>query len=158
MLALACCWQEGVGGSPMNPTYIWREPSTALKAYLLFLLGVCLVALVKLIKAWRDAPPFRFSRAAPSTDQMRRLRRSSRSLGRWIGCTCLVWGILISWNLAEVNQRLLSDEPKLGLATIVFMLADHAEVAAVTLLVILWLYLVRWHFLARIDSLEDGSR
>jgi len=148
---------EVVGGLPMNPTYIWRVPSAAIKAYVLFLLGVCIVALVKLIIVWRDAPPFRFSRVAPRSDQLARLRRSSASLGRWIGCTCLVWGILTSWNLGNVCERLL-DEPKFGLATIAVILADYAEVALVTLCVILLLYLIRWHFLARIDSLQNESR
>jgi hypothetical protein len=142
--------EELVGWDLQN---IHRQPSTSLKLYLLFLLFVCAVTTVKLLKAWQAAPPFRLSRQACNPTYLRGLEASSISLKHWIGCTILAWGILTSTSLYEVCNRLVG-EKTIGSATFLVLLEDYSTVLSMALIVVLFVFLVRWHLLTRIERLR----
>ena len=130
-----------------------REPSTGMMIYVLFLFLVCIVTSVKLVRVWRAAPPFRLSRQASSPAYLELLETSSSSLKQWIGSTFLGWGIVASISLTEVCSRLLDDK-RIGSSVILFVIQDFSTALTMALLVVLFLFLVRWHMLKRIEHLR----
>lgn len=143
-------FQESTG---WDPRYIYREPSASLKIYVLFLFVVCIVASAKLVQVWRAAPPFRLSRKAGSADYLQSLETSCTSLGQWIGFTFLGWGIFASVSLYDVGNRLFDSE-RIGSVAILFVIQDFSTTLTMALLVVLFMYLVRWHMLKRIGRLR----
>jgi len=86
-----------------------REPSTTFKLCVLFLVIVCVVTCIKLIRVWVAAPPFRGSPRANNPEYIGLLHTSSRSLKQWIGCVLLSCGILFSTSLYNVCKDVLND-------------------------------------------------
>jgi hypothetical protein len=142
--------QESTG---WDPRYIYREPSTSLKIYVLFLFVVCIVASVKLVQVWRPAPPFRLSQKAGSAAYLHSLETSYTSLGQWIGFTFLGWGIFASVSIYDVCNRIFNSE-RIGSFAILFIIQDFSTTLTMALLVVLFMYLVRWHMLKRIARLR----
>ena len=68
------------------------EPSGVLKAYILFLLTVCVVAIVKLARTWRAVVPFR---SAGNPAGLTWLESNIESLRYWRGQTYQGWGFLL---------------------------------------------------------------
>jgi hypothetical protein len=137
-----------------DPRYTYREPSTALKLYLLFLGIVCFVCFAKLIQIWRIAPPFALSRRIVDGNYSRRLKRLSKSLQQWIGLTFLGWGLWMSTSIYDVSGRLL-EQKRIGGADIAFVSWDYSVILTMALSVVLFLFVSRWHMLNRIDWLES---
>jgi len=137
-----------------DPRHIFRDPSTSFKTYVLFLLVVCVVASIKLIRVWHGAPPFRLSRQANSPSYPQLLQASSASLKQWISFTFLGWGIFASMSLYDVCDRLL-DEKRIGSFVILFVIEDFSSAFSMALLVVLFLFLARWHMLRRIEHLRN---
>jgi hypothetical protein len=134
---------------------IERPTPIATKLYVLYLFAVFLVASVKLIRVWRRALPFRLSSKACSPDYLQVLEASSISLGRWIETTFLVWGIFASVSLYDVCDRLLLSKT-IGNSVILFVIQDFSTTFTMALLIVLFLYLVRWHMLKRIERLHHA--
>jgi hypothetical protein len=132
---------------------IHRQTSTSFKVYLFFLLFVCVVTSVKLLKAWRAAPPFSLPRQVSNPAYLRTLEDSCTSLKYWIGCILLAWGVMTSTSLVEVSNRLLR-EKTIGSATFLILLEDYSVVLSLALFVVLFVFLVRWHLLLRIERLQ----
>jgi hypothetical protein len=130
-----------------------REPSTSMMIYILSLFLVCIVTSVKLVKVWRPALPFRLSRQAGSPAYLQSLESSSSSLKQWIGSTFLAWGILASISLTDVCNRLLANKT-MGNFVILFVIQDFSTTLTMALLVVLFLFLVRWHVLKRIEHIR----
>jgi hypothetical protein len=149
---LAAATQEDSPG--LDPRYMYREPSTALKLYLLFLGIVCFVCFARLIKIWRIAPPFALSRRIGDANYQRLLTCLSKSLLQWIGLTFLGWGLYMSTSVYDVSGRLL-DQKRIGRADIAFVSWDYAVILTMALSVVLFLFVSRWHMLNRIDWLES---
>jgi len=120
---------------------------------MLFLVLIGTVAVVKLLRVWRAAPPFRLSSKKDSPTYVQQLQKSASSLRQWIGLTFLGWGIFASVSLVNVCYRVL-DEKAVGWATFLFVLIDYATALNMALFVVLLLYLIRWHILKRINSLH----
>jgi branched-subunit amino acid transport protein AzlD len=143
--------QESVGWDTQN---LIREPSTSFKIYLMFLIVVCVATIIKLIRVWRGAPPFRLSSQAKNPDYLKLLRISSHSLSHWIGCTFLVWAILSSTAVYDVCRG-MQNEKATGLAVILFVIQDFSIALSMALWVVLFVFLVRWHVSGRIARLRD---
>ncbi len=143
--------QESVGWDPQN---LIREPSTSFKIYMLFLIVVCVVTIIKLIRVWRAAPPFRLSSQAKNPDYLKLLRTSSCSLSHWIRCTFLGWAILSSTAVYDVCRG-MRNEKATGLGVILFVIQDFSTALSMALWVVLFVFLVRWHVSVRIECLRD---
>jgi hypothetical protein len=148
----ASIFQEGTEAT-WDPRYINRPLSTSFKIYVFFLLTVCIVTIVQLLKAWRAAPPFRLSRQANNPAYLKMLEASRTRLKQWIFCTLLAWGILTSTSLYDVCNRLLG-EKRIGSGEYLFVLEDYAAALTMALLVVLFAFLVRWHLVTRIEDLH----
>jgi hypothetical protein len=134
--------------------YINREPSMSMKLYVLFLLFCCIVTSVELFKAWRVAPPFKLSRQASNRSYVKMLEASRTRLKNWILCIFLAVGILTSLNISDACNFLLT-EKTMGLGFVLFVLRDYAADVTMGFLVVLFAFLIRWHFMARIERLCD---
>jgi hypothetical protein len=130
-----------------------RTPSTITEIYILVLFLVCIVTSMKLFRIWRAAPPFRPSRQASSPAYLELLETSSGSLKQWIGSMFLSWGIFVSISLTDVCSRVLDDK-KIGNSLILFIIPDFSSALTMALLVVLFLFLVLWHMLKRIEHLN----
>ena len=134
--------------------YIYHPVSASLKLYMLFLFVVCILASVKLVRIWRTAPPFRLSRKAGSPAYLRLLETSSSSLGQWSRLTLLVGGIFASVSLYDACNGLLNSKV-IGSWALLFVFQDFSTTLTMALIVMLFLHLVRWHLLKRIECLRD---
>jgi hypothetical protein len=105
-----------------------REPSTSYKLYVLFLRFVCIGTAVRLLKAWWAAPPFRLSRRANNLTYLKGLE-------------------------ADVCNRQLAEQT-VGTATFLVVIEDYSTALSGALFVVLFVFLVRWHLLARIERLR----
>jgi len=129
-------------------------PSTSMKVYMLVLLVVCIRTIVKLTRVWRGALPLRLSRQARNPAYLLLLEASSTALKQWIGFTFLCSGILASKSLYEISNQLF-DGKKMGSLEILFVVRDFSAAFTMALLVVLFLFLVRWHVLERIEHLRQ---
>jgi hypothetical protein len=134
-----------------------REPSTAFKVYLLFLLVVCVVTCAKLVRVWKGAPPFRASAMVDTPEYRALLHTTSRSLHQWIGSVVLAYGLLISTSVYNVCRDVLNDN-RVGGAALFFVIQDYAAALSVALFVISLAFLARWHMLRRIERLGDSGK
>lgn len=130
-----------------------REASTSLKIYILFLLVVCVVTTIKLLRIWRAAPPFIPSRQANNPSYFQFLQTSGTSLKQWITFTFLGWGIAASITLSHVCNGLLTERLE-GRYVVLSVIEDFSTTLALALLVVLFLFLARWHVLKRIEHLR----
>jgi hypothetical protein len=130
-----------------------RTPSTIMEIYTLFLFLTCIVTSVKLVRIWRAAPPFTLPRQASSPAYLELLESSSSSLKQWIGSTFLAWGIFASICLTDVCNRLLANKT-IGNVVILFVIQDFSTTLTMALLVVFFLFLVRWHMLKRIEHIR----
>jgi hypothetical protein len=130
-----------------------RTPSTIMEIYMLFLFLACIVTSVKLVRIWRAVPPFRLRRQASSPAYVELLESSSSSLKQWLGSTFLAWGIFASITLTDVCSRLLYDK-RIGSSLLLFIIPDFSTTLTMALLVALFVFLVRWHMLKRIEHLR----
>lgn len=131
------------------------SPSAGMKLYMLFLLVACVIAGAKLLKAWRGAPPFRSTRQANNPTYVDSLRAANISLKLWIGCIFLVWGVYASVHFYDVCAGLLLQKT-VGGSAIFFVVQDFAAALTMTLLVALYLFLVRWYLVKRAERLRSG--
>ena len=131
-----------------------RGPSPAEKIFLLYLLLACVIATVKFLKVWRPWLVFRpSSRRDAVVDQVQYLQTAASSLGQWIGLTFLSWGLYSAVFAVNVCDRLL-EQATLGWGPIVVILLDYARLLIWASSAAIFLYLVRWHMLKRIQQLR----
>jgi len=147
MLQAASTWDL----QPMGPAL-----SPAFRLYMVFLFAVCLLATSKLIKLWRAAPPFKLERQEKNPAYFRALEMSSDSLRQWITFTFLAWGIVASIDLYNLCNSLLGDKAIRRLA-ILFAIEGFSIGLTLALLVVLFLALIRWHVLKRVEQLRYGK-
>jgi hypothetical protein len=87
---------------------VYYGTSALAKIYIIVLFAICVVVCVKLVRAWRAAPPFRLERQAQNPAYQWLLQKTETSLSRWMSFTFLCWGIFISISLYNWCVQLLS--------------------------------------------------
>lgn len=143
--------QESVTLDPQN---LIVEPSISQRIYVLFLVVVCVVTIIKLIRVWRTALPFRLSSQSKNPSYLKLLRISHRSLSHWIGCVFLAWAILSSTAIYNFCHGMLYEKVT-GRIVILFATRDLFTSLSMALWVVLFVFLVRWHVSNRIERLRD---
>jgi hypothetical protein len=123
------------------------------KLYILFLMAMCFVALVKLAKTWWKALPFLYLRRALRPTYLAELRERKTSLAQWIGVTLIGFGIV--WAL-EIKSAWAGIETThaTGIGVIAYQVRDQMDFAVMVLVVVLAMFLLRWHVIRRIEKLE----
>ncbi len=132
------------------------EPSASERLYLLYLLVVSVVTAAKIARVWRSALPFALSRLKPTTGYLRLLESSACSLIQWLGLTFLVWALSSSLKVYNLCNRML-DESRVGDLVVVFLAREFSTILSLTLLICLFVFLARWHFLNRLAKLRDQT-
>ncbi len=133
---------------------IYVEPSIASRLYMLLLLVCCVVALIKLVKVWRVGLPFRFSSKQYSLTYLRQLQASAISIRQWMGFALLAWGVLASIRLTETCRFILYDRGTDHAVLAVSILMENATYLSMALLVVAFLYIIRWHMLTRQERIR----
>jgi hypothetical protein len=136
--------------------HLIREPSLSFKLYVFFLIAACVVASIRLIKVWRIAPPFKHSRQANNPVLLGMLQALIDSLKQWIWCTIFVTLILVVTGLHGVCAALLNEGVP-ARAGILFAIEDFSTALSMALLVVLFLFLTRWHLLTRIKQISNSQ-
>ena len=137
-----------------DPRFIDRAPSTAQRIYALFVLLACVVTLFKLIRVWRFVLPFSAKRPTVPSAYLKMLQASASSLGRWIHLTLLAWGLLASTTVYDACNSLFLEKVT-GRNQILLMIQNSSADLSVSLSVVLFLYLARWHLISRMEGLRD---
>jgi len=129
--------------------------SASLRIYILFLFVVCIVACIKLVRVWRGALPFRLHHQAKNPNYLELLQASAVSLKQWISCVFLGWGFVVSISLSEDCDRLLASKGT-GSFLVLYFIQELSSLLTMTLLVVLFVFLVRWHIVNRIEHLRHS--
>jgi hypothetical protein len=129
------------------------EPSTAMKIYVLFILIACIVACVEIFKAWRKWWPFEHEPRVNSTAYINMLETSRMRLKLWSECTFLSFAILTSFQITNVCKGSLTSKD-IPWWVILSSIGESATNLTMALLVVFFAFLVRWHFLNRIERLR----
>lgn len=124
-----------------------------MRIYLLLLLLACVMATIKLIRIWRAAPPFKSSEDLSNPAYRQLLRASRTGLNQWIACVLITWGILGSTAVYDDCEGMLASK-HFTHSMILFALQDFSVSLSVALVAVLFLFLVRWHVLRRIERLR----
>jgi hypothetical protein len=138
-----------------DPRAITSTPSVSLKLYMLFLLVVCIVTSIKLVRLWRMAPPFRAQRQRDNSAYLSLLQSSAASLKQWISFTYLGWGIFASISLYNLCNQLLDDK-RVGGLMVVFLVREFSTTLTMALLVALFAFLAQWHMSRRIQIFPNS--
>lgn len=130
-------------------------PSTKEKLYVFFLLAVCVVTTIKLVKLWIAAPPFRLKRQSENPVYWRQLENAKNSLKQWMAVTLLVGGIFTSLSVYDLRNRSL-DQKACGGLLLVSIIAEFSIAFTLSLVVVLFTLLVRWHVTKRLEELHKS--
>jgi hypothetical protein len=122
---------------------------------MLFLLVVCIVTSIKLVRLWRMAPPFRAQRQRDNSAYLSLLQSSAASLKQWISFTYLGWGIFASISLYNLCNQLLDDK-RVGGLMVVFLVREFSTTLTMALLVALFAFLAQWHMSRRIQIFPNS--
>jgi hypothetical protein len=125
-------------------------PNSSQKLFMLLLLVACIAASKKLIRVWRAQPPFRQLRESHRSQYASLLQSLPASLKQWIVLVCLALGILASISVVDACSGMLSNRGA-GILVIVFLVRDFSIFFTMALLAILFIFLIRWHILRRIQ-------
>ena len=132
-----------------------HESTSAEKVLVFFFLIVGMTAFVKLIANWWVAPPFLISRQAGNQSFTHRLQDSARSLSDCMKLTLLFYPLLICFNLYRDCSGLLQSRT-ISTTELVYLAQEIAVLAEMGFLLALFLFLIRWHFLNRLELLEKS--
>jgi len=143
--------QESVAWDTLN---MIKEPSGGYRVYVLFLIVVCIATGFQLIRIWRLAPPFRFSRQVKNPEYLKLLRVSSHALSHWMALVFLGWAFASSFVVYRVCAG-VDLQKATGLAVLQFLIRDLAMTFGMALIVVLLIFLARWHVSNRIETFRD---
>src|ERR1700737_4146457 len=129
--------------------------SSGLKLYMLFLFFICIITGIKVVRLWRDGRSAR-KRQDMNHGYPQRLQVASISLGQWIVCTFLIWGILSSIPLYDESNGLLASKT-VPTSAILFTIEEFSTLLTLTLLVVFLLFLARWYVLRRLGKLRHDQ-
>jgi hypothetical protein len=121
------------------------------RLFVLYLFATCVMALTKLVRTWVALPPL----AKPSVDRLQSalpmLERTAVSLRRWLVLTVLAWGMATSFTIVSFCQRMLTWEVSLRWLITLSHVAQLSVTLTFALVVIAFLYVIRWYLLNRIE-------
>jgi hypothetical protein len=132
------------------------DPTGIQKLFMLFLLVAFAAASRKLVSVWRAAPPFGKLRGAYRSQYPVLLHSSVASLKQWIKLVWLGWGILAAISISDGCTGLLSST-RVRSFEIVLFVRDFSTYFAMALLMVLFIFLIRWHMMTRAEIFRDSE-
>ena len=122
-----------------------------MKLHILFLFITCIVAVVKLMRIWPAVRPFAKLPIEQQSSALPLLHTTASSLGRWIGLTFLTWGIATSVTIVNFCQRIQTWKELSVWGGTVLQVSELLVTLTFALVVVTFLYLIRWRILNRIE-------
>jgi hypothetical protein len=110
--------------------------------------------LFNLARVWRAVLPFSKKSAPVPCAYVKMLQACASRFGRWIGLIFLAWGLLTSTSVYNLCRGLLLEKTT-GRNQILLMIRELSMALIPALWVVLFLYLSRWHILARLERFHD---
>jgi hypothetical protein len=138
-----------------DPRALIVEPAASLKLYMSFLLVVCIITSVKLVKVWWKVPPFRTEGKKDNHPYSLLLQSTVASLKQWMSFNYLGWGIFASTSVYNLCNRLLDDK-RVGSLVVVMIIREFSTTLTMALLVALFIFLTKWHISRRIEHLRKS--
>jgi hypothetical protein len=129
------------------------EPSLAMKLYIVFILVAGIVLCVELFKAWRKWWPFDHAPLSDNSRHIRMLETSRTRLKLWSQCAFLSFAILTSIQITSVCKG-STTSTNTPWWVMLSPIGESATNLTMALLVVFFAFLVRWHFLSRIEQLR----
>lgn len=130
------------------------ESSATDKVYLIFLLAVCVVTSVRLVRVWRAVPPLKAHHKLGDVEYVQLLQLSAASLKRWIGFTLLIGGIFASIKLTHDSNMALNSNALSGGFLVFIFLRELSPTLTMSLLVALYAFLAHWYISRRVENLR----
>ena len=134
-----------------------EEPSplsTSEMVYVVLLIVAIVLASVRLVRAWKTALPFRFSREKASRAYLCALRQSALRTKMWMYFAILSWPLLLAFRLIHDLDGLLSSHTVSP--TLVFSeFKEIVQLSVIFLFPAFILFLAWWHLQRRAESLES---
>jgi hypothetical protein len=128
--------------------------STEFNFYVLFLLVACIVTSVKLVGLWIAAPPFQIKRQVGNAGYLHLLAHTRNSLKQWMALTLVICGLFTSISAYKTCNNLLAQ--KIGSIELFFSMGKSLSTAlSMCSLVMLFILLIRWHVMKRIEQIDD---
>jgi hypothetical protein len=78
------------------------------------------------------------------------------TLKQWIGCALLGWGIIATNGIYQASSHLVYGKP-VATATLCLLIAGFSPLLVIGLYVVLFLLLVRWYLLSRIEYIKERT-
>ena len=123
------------------------------KLYFLFLFVAIIVGVVRIVKLWIAAPPFRLARQRNNPSYLRLLEASCRSTMQWIGLVALGWALAVSQEIARFG--IYADErTRTGWSLILSTIRDLGSLTELATSMLLFLFLLQWHMRNRMYYLR----
>jgi hypothetical protein len=143
---------QGEDAIGWDPTLVPPRPSIASSIYLLFLFLTVIATIVRLVTIRKALLPPR-ARANPAV-YLKQLQPFQSTLKQWIGCALLGWGIIATNGIYQASSHLLYAKA-VGTATLFSAIAGFTPFLVIGLYVVLFLFLVRWYVLSRIQYITN---
>jgi len=134
---------------------VQREPTLAIKVYVLVVLASFIVAAVHLVKFWRSARILKRFDGNLDFDALLPLRDRALSLKRWIVLNILAWGVVAVYGVGNITKG-IGSQKSIGAALLLDIFWDLCQPLILLQWAVLVLFLVRWHMLWRIERFEMG--
>ena len=144
--------QEDAPGWDLIAICRWVDPITRL--YGLFLLVAILVGLVRIVKLWIAAPPFRLTHQLHNPRYLRFLEASCSRTRQWMGLAALGWALIVSREVVRFGTY-ADETSRTGWALMMSTIQLLGALTEFAVIAVLLLFLLQWHMLNRIHHLRD---
>jgi hypothetical protein len=144
--------QADSGTNMWDMTTMWDSHSRAAEAFSFFLLVAFVVALVKLVRTWRGAPPFVYLKRTLRPTYFVELRALRTSLGQWIGLVLLAWGAVTAAEAGRICYDILVTH-RVETILMTFEARNLVGMFQGAMWAALALYFVRWSVIRRMERL-----
>jgi hypothetical protein len=137
-------------GALSTALVIDRQLWVGYKIYFWFLISTFAWVAVRVLRIWLRVPPFSRSENRLDPNYQTGLRFLANSIQRWAGLVLICGALLASIGIVRVDAE-AQQFPKPTTLIILFGAADVGGLLAAGLVVVLALYLLRWHVLLRLE-------
>ena len=130
-----------------------REPTLAIKLYVLVALVSLVAAAVHFIGSLRTARALRHSGPKLDFSALQPFRNRARSLKQWMLLDCLAWAVVTTEGLGNIIKGIHAQK-FVGSPLMLDVCWDLFQPLIILLWVVSVLFLVRWHVLWRTERFE----
>jgi len=140
-----------------EPMSIFVKRSEGERAVVLFSIIGVFVAMVRLVRLWIIAPPFRMKRQAENSFYFRLLERWRDSTKQWMGFAILSWACVFSYEIGRLGMH-AGESSRVGVAVVLSTIQELGVFTEISAVGVLLLFLAQWHMLNRTHQLRVAGQ